>query len=285
MVVYVLPCAHTRPRVPSPHISTLTLAAETVTRVQRYSSYTFTAFLAAHVTNTSLLPLLTQSVPAADTYLLLTRPYYQSPLLEPAVVGLPLALHVGAGLALRLHRRRQALRWYGGDETPGSGEGRRAARRRVAWPRLSGTSALGWGLAPLLAGHVLVNRLVPLWEEGGSSGVGLAFVAHGFAKHPVVANAGYAALVGIGVAHFVRGWATWLGWDVPSAGKGEPEERKRAWKRKRRWWEINGVIVLVAGAWMAGGLGIVGRGGTSIGWVGKGFDRLYRSLPVVGVWM
>ena len=48
-----------------------------MTRIQRYSSYTFSAFLAAHVTNTSLIPLLTRSVQSSDAYLLLTRPYYR----------------------------------------------------------------------------------------------------------------------------------------------------------------------------------------------------------------
>ena len=125
---------------------------------------------------------------------------------------------------------------------------------------------------------MLVNRVVPLMREGGSSGVGLQFVSHGFAKHPLVAGVGYAVLVGIGSAHFVWGWARWLGWGLESLvwdGEG----------KRWRWWEVNALSALVAGVWMAGGLGIVGRGGQTEGWIGRGFDELYRAVPVVGRWM
>ena len=132
---------------------------------------------------------------------------------------------------------------------------------------------------------MFVNRLLPLWVEGGSSGVGLQYVAHGFAKHPIVAFGGYAVLVGVGSAHFVWGAAKWMGW-APSQGKrGEEGGGERAVRAKRRWYGINGVVALLAGLWMAGGLGVVGRGGKMGGWVGKGYDELYRRTPVVGAWM
>jgi len=249
----------------------------TVLRTQRYSSYAFTAFLSLHITNTALIPLLTRSVPASDTYLLLTRPYYQSPLMEPLLVIAPLTLHVISGITLRLYRRRQSALRYGAET--------RSDRRMIAWPKLSGVSALGYVLTPLVLGHAAVNRLLPLWVEGGSSGVGLQYVAHGFAKDPWVANAGFAVLVGAGSAHFVWGWAKWMGW-TPDYGYSEErsswgdEERER--KKNRRWWEINGVVALVAGIWIAGGLGVVGRGGAMGGWMGRAYDELYRRIPIIG---
>lgn len=115
--------------------------------------------------------------------------------------------------------------------------------------------------------------------------MGLQYVAHGFAKDPWVANAGYAVLVGLGSAHFVWGWAKWMGW-TPDYGYSEEisrwgdEERER--KKNRRWWEINGIVALVAGVWMAGGLGVVGRGGQMGGWVGRAYDELYRRIPILG---
>src|SRR3978361_1016318 len=48
-----------------------------LSRIQKYSSYAFTAFGLAHITNTSIIPLITRSVPESERYLLLTRPYYQ----------------------------------------------------------------------------------------------------------------------------------------------------------------------------------------------------------------
>ncbi|ERF69686.1 hypothetical protein EPUS_03678 [Endocarpon pusillum Z07020] len=69
-----------------PHTLTRTLLA-----LQKYSTYPFALFLTFHITNTSLLPLVTRNLHTADTYLLLTRPYYQSQLLEPALLLAPLA--------------------------------------------------------------------------------------------------------------------------------------------------------------------------------------------------
>lgn len=65
----------------------------TVTRLQKYSTYAFTIFASFHITNTSIIPLVTRSVPASEPYLLLTRPYYQSFPLEPLLVTLPIATH------------------------------------------------------------------------------------------------------------------------------------------------------------------------------------------------
>lgn len=107
--------------------------------------------------------------------------------------------------------------------------------------------------------------------------MGLSFVSHGFAKHPVLAFAGYTALMTVGVGHVVWGWAKWIG-VTPSSVKQLGAGKKRA---NRRWWMINGVVALLAGVWMAGGLGIVGRGGRSSGWIGKGFDEIYSHIPML----
>lgn len=120
-----------------------------------------------------------------------------------------------------------------------------------------------------MVGHAFTNRLLPWIYEGGSSGVGLGFVAHGFAKHPFVAWTGYVALVGVGVGHFVWGIARWNNWTPVGNDK----------KAKRRWWTINGISVAIAALWMAGGLGVVARGGTADGWVGNGYDELYAKIP------
>ena len=247
------------------------MLTKAVSQIQRYSSYTFSAFLAAHVANTSLIPLATRSVPTSDTYLLLTRPYYQSPVAEPILVIAPLALHIGSGIALRLYRRHQLAKRYGAES--------KSQRRLLSWPKLSWKSASGYALLPAVAIHTLVNRIVPLWADGGSSGVGLQYVAHGFAKHPLVANLGYIMLVGLASFHVVWGWAQWLG-KTPDQSTDLGFSRKEG--QKRRWWSINIASTSLAISWMAGGLGIVGRGGRATGWIGKGFDDLYRQIPIVG---
>ncbi|KAK2624861.1 hypothetical protein QTJ16_006054 [Diplocarpon rosae] len=239
-----------------------------LTRLQKYSSYAFTVFASFHITNTSLIPLITRSVPAAESYLLLTRPYYQSFPLEPLLVILPIATHILSGLALRIHRRNANLARFGGAYLSPSERLRRGLK---VWPKLSWSSLSGYVLTPLVLGHAFVNRLLPWVYEGGSSSVGLGFVSHGFAKHPWAAWIGYVALVGVGTGHFVWGIARWNGWVPVGSDK----------KAKRRWWTINAISSLVTALWMAGGLGVVGRGGLTEGWIGKGYDALYAKVPLV----
>ncbi|KAK8172158.1 hypothetical protein BKA80DRAFT_195371, partial [Phyllosticta citrichinensis] len=268
-------------KVPTPsRMSSLGLGEHSpvfyLTRIQKYSSYAFTLFAAAHITNTSLIPLTTRSLPASDTYLLLTRPYYQDFPFEQLLVIAPLALHILSGLALRLYRRRQTVRRYAGEAST------RSERRRVPWPAVSGTSALGFASTALVGGHALVNRGVPLLVEGSSAGIGLEYVSHGFARHPVLSFVGFGALVSVAVWHGVWGAAKWNGWTPAQLVRPGYEGEIR---RKRRWYVINGIAAALAGLWMAGGLGVVGQGGAATGWVARDYDNLFKSIPLVGQWL
>jgi Protein of unknown function (DUF1691) len=187
------------------------------------------------------------------------------------VVALPLLAHIGSGVALRLYRRHQLAKRYGYEN--------HEQRQRLRGPSVSGTSLLGYILLPLVTGHVFINRVIPVWIEGDSSGVGLGFVSHGFAKQGVLSFAGYSALIAVGAWHFVWGGAHWLGFTPRSISAD------RAGAKKRRLYTLNALSAGVAGLWMAGGLGVVGRGGATGGWVGRGYDELYSRIPVVGRWM
>ncbi|OCK78423.1 hypothetical protein K432DRAFT_356803 [Lepidopterella palustris CBS 459.81] len=244
-----------------------------LTRIQRYSSYAFTVFASLHITNTSILPLLTRSVRASESYLLLTRPYYQSALTEPLFVVLPLAAHMTSGIALRLYRRSQALQHYGAET--------RRDRKHIPWPVLSGTSTLGYALAPLLVFHFWTTRILPTYLHGDSALINLSYISHGFTLHPVVSFAGFTALVGVGAWHIVWGWARWLKLAPSQVGAVGAQGQMM---KKRRWYGVNAVSALVAGLWLAGGLGVVGRGGKTSGWIGREFDELFRYVPVLGRW-
>jgi succinate dehydrogenase/fumarate reductase cytochrome b subunit len=249
----------------------IALMQRPVTRTQRYSSYAFTVFTAFHITNVSIIPLLTRSVSESNRYLLLTRPYYQSIVTEPLLVALPLVAHVASGIALRLYRRRQALKRYGAET--------KNDRRTIPWPALSGTSALGYALVPLASFHVWTTRILPLYAHGDSSLINLSYISHGFATHPFISFTGFTALISVGAWHVVWGAAKWMGF-APS--QVSSNESQKAMVRKRRWYSINAVSALVAALWLAGGLGVVGRDGKVIGWVGKEYDELYRYIPFLG---
>jgi hypothetical protein len=173
-----------------------------------------------------------------------------------------------SGAILRIKRRNANLARYGGGNLPVS---TRFENKVSIWPKMSWSSISGYILTPLVVGHAVVNRTLPWIYEGGSSGVGLQFVSHGFANHPFTAWTGYAALVSVAAGHFVWGIARWNNW-IP-VGKDR--------KARRRWWILHGISTAVAALWMAGGLGIVGRGGKADGWIGKGYDDLYSKVPLL----
>ncbi|KAK1828650.1 hypothetical protein QBC39DRAFT_312701 [Podospora conica] len=243
-----------------------------LTRIQRYSSYTFSVFATLHLATTSLIPLVARSVPASESYLLLAREIYQTPLSEPLLVGLPILAHVGAGLALRLVRRSQNQRRYGRNSAA------------VSVP-LSYIAVSGYGFAWAVAAHVFVNRGLPLAVEGDSSNIGLAYVAHGFVRHRVVSWVAYGALLGLGCGHMVWGWAKWFGlaqgagWKVQRLTGNAVVDRETRRRRRRRLLLINGAAAAGVVVWAAGGLGIVARGGETLGWVGKIYDGLFDRIP------
>lgn len=260
----------------------------TVTAIQKYSTAPPTIFIALHVFNTVIAPLATRSVPASESYLLLTRPVYQSPYLEHAVLTVPIVSHVLSGLALRSIRAVRRARFYGAE--PGY-------RRYLynLWPAVSRQAQLGYLLAPLLGTHVLVNRVAPVIVDGGSSGVGLGYVAHGIARRPLFWNLFYPVFVAAGVWHFVGGCAAWMGWRVTTARRERGTSRKgsvrypngdlRIRRQRRRWWVVNGLAALGASLWLAGGLGITGRAGLGAGWEAKSWNEIYRQVPILGVWL
>jgi hypothetical protein len=254
---------------------TLANTTYSVLRAHKYSSYVFSAFLTAHITNTSLIPLYTRSVQGSSKYLLLTRPYYQSwPLAEPLIVISPLLVHLVSGIALRIYRRQVLLKQLGAET--------RGDRRTIAWPKLSGTSVLGYFAVPLVLGHTAINRMLPLWVDGGSSSIGLDFVSHGLNVGPtwyrIAGRVGYAALVAAVGCHVVWGWAQWLGFK-PDQVQGRSTSVRAETKAKRRWWTLQGLSAAVVITWLAGGMGVIGRAGKVPGWVGKHYDELLRRLP------
>ncbi|KAL0937840.1 N2,N2-dimethylguanosine tRNA methyltransferase [Colletotrichum truncatum] len=269
-----------------------------LTRIQKFSSYLIPVFTSIHLANTSIIPLLARSVAASEIYLLQSREIYQTSLTEPLLVGLPVLAHIASGVALRLVRRSQNLQRYGGN-TPGMYALYRAQTGKTSrtftsntstsaariWPPLSYISLSGYAFTAFLAAHVSINRILPLRVEGDSSNIGLAFVAHGFARHPVLSWLAYTGLLAVGCGHMIWGAAKWLGF-APTAmgwsGSGASVIDRKTRRRKRRaWWALHGIVAAAFGTWAAGGLGIVARGGLTDGWVGKLYDELFsRAYPL-----
>lgn len=242
--------------------------------LQKYSTVGPAIYLAMHYTNTALIPLVTRNIHTADTLLLLTRPYYQSFPLEPLLIFAPVLTHVLSGVTLRIHRRRINAKRHGAES--------HADRAGIPWPKFTLTSALGYALYPMFVAHVLVNRITPQKVDGGSSSVGLRYFAHGIAKHPVLTNMGYVAMLCVASWHFVTGGAKYLRVSKEFVTDGGDFGAR---KKRLRGWIVNGVAALVAGCWIAGGLGVIGRGGSGLGWEAKKWDEIYRGVPVIGRWL
>lgn len=244
-----------------------------------------------HFTNTSLIPLVTRSVQDSDTYFLLTRPIYQAPLLEHLVLTIPSLVHVVSGISLRSIRSARRARLYGVET--------KSQKSLLSfWPRISLQARLGYALVPLLGFHVLVNRVAPLVYDGGSSGVGLGYVAHAFTRSPIFWNVYYPAFVAAGVWHIIGGWAAWMGWRVTTVRRdrkakkvslegyfNQIENDQRSKRQRRMWWAVNGFAAVGASIWLAGALGIVGRSGPGSGWEANGWNEIYNQVPLIGSWL
>lgn len=215
----------------------------------------------------------------------MARELYQTPYTEPLLIALPVATHIASGLAIRLIRRSQNLKRYGG-ATPGmhalhsaktsaSGSSRGGKAGPSAWPPLSYISVSGYAFGGLLVSHVAVTRIAPLIVDGDSSNIGLQYVSHGFTRHPLQAWVFYMLLLSVGVGHMVWGWAKWFNMAPPMNWRRTTVDRQLRKTRSRRWWGINGATLLVAGVWAAGALGIVARAGRAHGWLGTVYDTIY----------
>ncbi|KAF5021086.1 hypothetical protein F66182_6875 [Fusarium sp. NRRL 66182] len=259
-------------------------------RIQKFSSYAMGLFTSLHLANVSLIPAVTRSVPGSETYLLMTREIYQTSLTEPMLVALPIIAHVGSGIALRLLRRSQNMKRYGA-ATPGMYalhrsrtelEDLKSARAASPWPALSYISISGYAFAAFFTAHVFVNRFLPLQIEGDSSNIGLAYVAHGFARHPVTAWISYVGLLAAGCGHMIWGQAKWFGlapstttiWGTSTAAA----EKKARRQRRRRWIALHGAATAFAALWAVGGLGVVARDGLMDGWIGKVYDDIFSAV-------
>lgn len=193
--------------------NTLTITPA-VSQTQKYSSYTFLAFLGVHFTSTALTPLLLP-LDRANATLLLTRTYFYqaSPATEAILIPASLGIHIASGLLLRTVKHRTARTRYGG-RVP-------ASVSPFRWRNFSTLAKTGWVLAPLAVAHAVLLRWVPLSVDGDSSGIALEYAGWAFVrslKSAVVAGAAYTALLGLGAWHVVGGVAEW--WKVPERKRG-----------------------------------------------------------------
>jgi len=262
---------------PSPFFPSRRLTLPKVSRTQRYSSYTFSVFATLHLATTSLIPLVSRSVPASESYLLLAREIYQTPLSEPLLVFLPVLAHIGSGVALRLTRRAHNVARYGAHP--------HSHKKHSPWPAVSYIAISGYVFTVAYAAHVFVNRGLPLAVEGDSANIGLAYVAHGFTRHPVTSWLAYGGLLVVGCGHMFWGAARWLGfaqgagWKVPWPTGNAVVDREVKKRRRRRLMVINAAAAGLVILWAAGGLGVVARGGLTEGWVGRVYDGLFDRIP------
>lgn len=246
-------------------------------------------FTSLHAVNVSIIPAITRSVPASESYLLMTREIYQTTFSEPLLVLLPVLAHIGSGVAMRLIRWQQNRSRYGRSASSmyALHKSRTDAHVRI-WPQVSYISMSGYVFTVFYSAHVFMNRILPLVADGDSSNIGLAYVAHGFARHPVIARVAYLGLLGSASSHMVWGMAKWFGlapstssWLQSSWLQGSTNttvDKKTRKQRRNKWLGVYAVVFASIAAWGVGGLGVVSRGGLQEGWVGAVYDELFARV-------
>lgn len=211
--------------------------------VQRYSSYTFSAFLTLHGVSVIAMPLVS---PEIGNYTVnFTGSVYQEQLIEPFLVYGALGAHVTSGIILRL---RSTYLYY---------------KQHERLPKLPSNLALsGYMIAPLVLGHILATRWMPVWELGDSSIINLDFIAHTLHKLPISTFIALTTLVGGVSYHVVNGWRRWLG----------AQSSKAAFRG----------YIAIAASTVAGAISIIRINSLpeTFGWVANQFDQVLRSLYV-----
>lgn len=163
-----------------------------IQNIQRYSSYTFSAFLTLHAASVVAGPIISPEI--GDYTMNFTGAVYQEQLIEPFLVYGSLAAHIASGLILRL--RYSYLYYRTHDKLP---------------PRPSNVALCGYGLIPLVGGHLLYTRWIPLRVLGDSSMISMEYVAHTLHKYPIVGSMVLLTLLGTTAYHVINGWRRWLG--------------------------------------------------------------------------
>jgi succinate dehydrogenase/fumarate reductase cytochrome b subunit len=145
------------------------------TRVQSISAYAFSGFLVLHLA----APVGAGLGLDADAIMLLTREYYQTPMLEPILVWGSLGAHIGSSIL------RRAL---------------------IGIPKRPSLHAItGWILVPMTLAHAFTHRILPASRGISPSLLSYQFVSHALYDTPITSLAIYSTLVLSALYHGIAG--------------------------------------------------------------------------------
>lgn len=145
------------------------------TRVQTISAITFSGFMVLHLA----APIGAGLGLDASGIMLLTREYYQTPLLEPVLVWGSLGAHIASSMI-----RRSIL---GIPKEP------------------SLHSATGWLLVPMTLAHAFTHRILPAWKGISPALLSYQYVSHALTESPIISMAIYGTMVLAIVQHGIAG--------------------------------------------------------------------------------
>lgn len=145
------------------------------TSVQTISAVTFSGFVVLHLA----APIGAGLGLDASGIMLLTREYYQTPLLEPIVVWGSLGAHIASSIV------------------------RRAILGVPKRPSLH--SVTGWLLVPMTLAHAFTHRLLPAWKGISPALLSYQYVSHALIESPIVSMAIYGTMALAIVHHGIAG--------------------------------------------------------------------------------
>ncbi len=82
-----------------------------LSKFQKYSSYVFTIFVGLHASAVLVAPLI--STDTANEVMMIGRTIYQAPILEETIVYSSCAIHVAAGIGIRVIKNYRTQKLYG----------------------------------------------------------------------------------------------------------------------------------------------------------------------------
>ena len=213
-------------------------AIHIATWLQSGSALTFSAFLAMHLAS----PVAAVFGVDANTVLLLTREYYQTSLLEPALVFGSLGVHLLSGAVRRL-----------------------LLVGRPKWKALSWHSVAGFALVPIVGGHVYTHRLFPFRLGLSPSLLSYQYTSYILHNNPISSWVTYGLISVIMSYHGTSGLRRIL------------SSRTKAATLPRRSSARYGCVCLVSGLGL--GLAALSREGAHVPmWLGKRYSEMLSQM-------
>ncbi|ODV61082.1 Mcp1p ASCRUDRAFT_8041 [Ascoidea rubescens DSM 1968] len=166
--------------------------------LQKYSSISFQIFFLLHLTNVSIIPLI--SIDKFDDVLMINREVYQNN--EFLLIYGSLTTHILSGILVRLFRRIRSRFKYG--------TFKKQKKNKGFFKSFNNLQLTGYILIPIVLFHILKERISPILVDGDSSFVDINYIIFQLKEHKFRTISGLNLLSILSIYHIIKGSVKWF---------------------------------------------------------------------------